>query len=614
MSCCGRKFIITEDERKHILSLYGLITEDEPKPQSNTSSLKFDKTINFAPGYYRTKGPVTTKAGTTYNWDVDQTLKSDLEKVKEFLKKNPTGYIVEVNLYSGESQIPNNDNEQGGVKVKPGDLNTSRLNSLKTYIDPIFQSWKQEGITQTDFKINEYKNIGKTAWVGTPFCPANTTDPRTCSTTYYNKVIAKDPTALEYKTKYDAEQYFRVIIEVKKVETPETPKTTPPTDEKPSTTNVNENCATGLRIRVDVEKHNCNNAEFFVFLNNTMLYNVDGGYTANGNNSNSFVWSDSGKKIRAKRLNPGYGRLGTAKYGVFGDLMGVRYDEFIVTPEQSKEIVEKSEDGKINVWYLCTLATGCHLDTPTVRIYKDDLPIYEGQPMSDNTLLITLDACGNKVLEIDKNAIEPDASAMREKIQTDRMSMVIDNEKDVPDKEDTKQMELKASNTLITMMNYIETLFTHPTIRKIFFQRIKGKTPKVYQKEYEIGGKAVYENYNIAENKELFTWFATKIDDPTLTLYLQEISKVIIQNKYQMLNGAFVDKTIRESDMHEDIRTNLESFYVDFNKLFTIGTDSTISFRFLDEETYPYNYVRFLDNVRNPGVVYEKSGLPTIQS
>jgi hypothetical protein len=66
--------------------------------------------------------------------------------------------------------------------------------------------------------------------------------------------------------------------------------------------------------------------------------------------------------------------------------------------------------------------------------------------------------------------------------------------------------------------------------------------------------------------------------------------------------------------MHEDIRTNLESFYVDFNKLFTIGTDSTISFRFLDEETYPYDYVRFLDNVRNPGIIYEKSGLPTIQS
>lgn len=617
MSKYNRRLILTESEKKEILSLYGLIREvgeDKPQTETSTSALKFDKTINFAPGYYRYKGPVTTKAGTTYNWDVDATLKADLEKIKEFLKNNPTGYVVEVNLYSGESKIPNNDNEKGGTQVKENYLNEARLNSLKSYLNPIFETWKTEGITKTEFKINEYKNIGETPWVGTPFCPANTTDERTCTTTYNNKVKAGDKTTLDYKNKYDKEQYFRVIIEVKKVETPETPQTTPSTDEKPSTTEVNEDCATGLKIRVDVAKHDCNNAEFFVFLNDTMLYNVDGGYTANGNNSNSFVWSDSGKKIRAKRLNPGYGKLGTKKYGVLGDLKGVRYDEFIVTPEQSKEIVKKSQDGKINVWYLCTLATGCHLDTPTVRIYKNDLPIYEGQPMSDNTLLITLDACGNKVLEIDENAVEPDASAMREKIQTDRMSMVIDNEKDVPDKEDTKQMELKASNTLITMMNYIETLFTHPTIRKIVVQKIKGKTPKVYQREYQQGGKPMYENYNIAENKELFTWFATKIDDPTLTLYLQEISKIIIQNKYQMLNGTFVDKKIRESDMHADIRTNLESFYGDFNRLFTMGADNTIYFKYLDEETYPYDYVKFLLNVRNPGSVYEYSYLPTIQS
>ena len=121
MGCCNRKILISESEKKHILSLYGLINEaDEPvapQSQTTTSALKFDKSVNFAPGYYRLKGPVTTKAGVTYNWDVDQTLNSDLEKIKEFLKKNPSGYIVEVNLYSGESKIPNNDNEKGGTRV-----------------------------------------------------------------------------------------------------------------------------------------------------------------------------------------------------------------------------------------------------------------------------------------------------------------------------------------------------------------------------------------------------------------------------------------------------------------------------------------------------------------
>lgn len=605
MGCCNRKLLISEQERKHILSLYGLIKEaDEPAPQQTQSSgLKFDKTINFAPGYYRTKGPVTTKAGTTYNWDVDQTLKADLEKVKEFLKNNPTGYIVEVNLYSGESQIPNNDNEEGGKRINQNELNTSRLNTLKTYIQPIFDSWKSEGITQTNFKINEYKEIGKTPWVGTPFCPANTTDPRTCSTTYYNKVTAKDPTALEYKTKYDSEQYFRVIIEVKKVETPETKISSPTvtgTTSTTGTTEITEDCATGLKIRVDVARHRCNNAEFFVYLNNTLLYNVDGGFTANGNNADTYIYGDSGKKIKAKRLNPGYGKIGTTKYGRSGDLEGERYDEFIVTPEQSKQIISQSDNGKINVWYMCTLSTGCHLDTPTVRIYKNDLPIYEGQPMSDSALLITLDGCGNEVLEVDETATEPNVSAIREKLQTDRMSMVIDDEKDVPDKEDTKQKELRASNTLKTMMNYIDTLFTHPSIKIIYYE--EGKSLKEYQRSYTSGTKV---NYNIPENKELFDWYGSKLEDQKLQLYLEEIQRLVDTNKYQMIDDQFVDKNIRNNSLFEDVRTNLRSFYNSFDRLFYFDSSGYPEMKFTDE-TYPYDYVRQLSRVSNPYPIYEQ--------
>jgi hypothetical protein len=606
MSCCGKKFIITEEDRKHILSLYGLIKEEDPKPQSeaSTSVLKFDKTINFAPGYYRHKGPVTTKAGTTYNWDVDQTLKTDLAKVKEFLKNNPSGYIVEVNLYSGESKIPNNDNEQGGTQVKENHLNDARLNSLKSYLNPIFETWKTEGITKTDFKINEYKNIGETPWVGTPFCPANTTDERACTTTYNSKVKAGDKITLGYKSKYDAEQYFRVIIEVKKVETPQTP-TTGSTPTTTGSTKITEDCATGLRIRVDVAKHECNNAEFFVFLNSTLLYNVDGGYTANGNNANTFVWSDSGKKIRAKRLNPGYGKIGSKKYGLLGDIGNVRYDEFIVTAEQSKEIIQKSPDGKINVWYICTFAQGCHLDTPTVKIYKNDLPIYEGQPMSDSSLLITLDGCGNKVSDqLDEYATEPDTDALRQKIQNDRMSMVIDNEKDVPDKEDTKQLQLKASNTLKTMMDYIEKLFTHPSISTIYYD--KGEKLKQYQRTYNSGGKEIRVNYNIPENQELFNWFSGQKENETLTMYLDEIKRLVTQNKYQMLGDQFTDKNLRTNPLFEDVRTNLSNFYNQFNKLFKFDESGEIYMRYDDEET-PYDYVRQLGQVYNPGAVYTQT-------
>jgi len=431
MGCCGKKFLITEDDRKHILSLYGILKEDEgeTKTQQSTSSLKFDKTINFAPGYYRIKGPVTTKAGTTYDWDVDETLKSDLEKIKEFLKNNPSGYIVEANLYSGESQIPNNDNEKGGGRINQNELNASRLNTLKTYIQPIFDSWKTEGITKTAFKINEFKEIGKTPWIGTPFCPANTSDPRTCSTTYYNKVIAKDSTALEYKTKYDAEQYFRVIIEVKKVDDPK-PQELP----SESGDTVSEGCATGLEVVIYVKTHECQNAEYLVYANNTLLTNLAGGFTANLNNAGGkltaakfnfpapddagaiYQTTEDGSKIGfmyktgdipAQALNPAYGYTKNGPYSANeeGDINGQRMDTFKVNATQSKTITEQG-NGEINIWLIGT-TKAMHLDIPYVLIKKDGKEVYNNQPKIEQGLVLTLSGCGNKVLPLSTKGIKP---------------------------------------------------------------------------------------------------------------------------------------------------------------------------------------------------------------
>jgi hypothetical protein len=596
MSKYNRKLIISESEKKNILSLYGLIREvgeDKPQSETSTSALKFDKTINFAPGYYRHKGPVTTKAGTTYDWDVDKTLNADLQKIKEFLKNNPTGYVVEVNLYSGESKIPNNDNEQGGTQVKENHLNEARLNSLKSYLNPIFETWKTEGITKTDFKINEYKNIGETPWVGTPFCPANTTDERTCTITYNNKVKAGDKTILDYKNKYDKEQYFRVIIEVKKVESPQTP---PPT----GSTQITEECATGLKIRVDVDKHNCNNAEFFVVLNDTLLYNVDGGYTANGNNSDSYIEADDGSIIRPKRLNPGYGYLGTTKYGANGDVGNKRYDEFIVTPEQSKKIIEQSTNNKINVWYMCTLSTGCHLDTPTVTIFKDNTQIYKGKPMSDSSLLVTLDKCGNKAdSKVDETAVEPDVTTYRTKLQSDRSSMTVAKENDIPDTKDEKQTLLKASNTLNLMLSYINKTFVHPTISTIYFRKFP-KTPPKGGAEYSRteGGTLMYYGYNIPENKELFDWANTQSSEGSIDDYVAKINELIDKNNYQITKkGEYKNRTIRDDELYGDVRNNLSNFYSDASSLLDIDDSGQVSLKDLDT----YN---LLKRIENPGKVY----------
>ena len=430
MSCCGRKLLITEDDKKHILSLYGLIKEEpDPISETSTSAFKIDKTINFAPGYYRHKGPVTTKAGTTYDWDVDKTLKDELQKIREFLKNNPTGYVVEANLYSGESKIPNNDNELGGTQVKENYLNKARLNSLKSYLNPIFELWKTEGITKTDFKINEYMSGGTTNWKGTPFCPANTTNERSCTTTYFAQLKAGDQTAKDYKTKYDAEQYFRVIIEVKKVDDPKPPEL--PSD--PGDT-VSEGCATGLEVVIYVKTHNCQNAEYLVYANNTLLTNLSGGFTANLNNAGGKLTADNfnfpapgsegsiyqttedGTKIGfmnkaddipAQALNPSYGYTKNGPYSANeeGDLRGQRLDTFKVNATQSKTITEQG-NGEINIWLIGT-TKAMHLDIPYVLIKKDGKEVYNNQPKIEQGLVLTLSGCGNKVLPLSTKGIKP---------------------------------------------------------------------------------------------------------------------------------------------------------------------------------------------------------------
>jgi hypothetical protein len=584
MGCCGKKFLITEDDRKHILSLYGILKEDEgeTKTQQSTSSLKFDKTINFAPGYYRTKGPVTTKAGTTYDWDVDETLKYDLQKVKEFLKNNPSGYIVEVNLYSGESQIPNNDNEKGGGRINQNELNTSRLNTLKTYIQPIFDSWKTEGITQTDFKINEFKEIGKTPWVGTPFCPENTSDPRTCSTTYYNKVIAKDPTALEYKTKYDAEQYFRVIIEVKKVDDPK-PQELP---SEPGDT-VSEGCATGLEVVIYVKTHECQNAEYLVYANNTLLTNLAGGFTANLNNANGkltaakfnfptpdgtgaiYQTTEDGSKIGfmyktgdipAQALNPAYGYTKNGPYSAneFGDINGQRMDTFKVNATQSKTITEQG-NGEINIWLIGT-TKAMHLDIPYVLIKKDGKEVYNNQPKIEQGLVLTLSGCGNKVLPLSTKGIKPTGyesiliNIYKERFDKIKQGLGANAIESLSKKQlkDSKSELLDRTLELNNLINQVISI-GYNLSEKVF---AKGKTNATY-----------------AQFKKEWDSQANKV--ARMNIYNQ-IQPILDQNPSFRKNtdGTYVDKNIEKSKKNPektlmgDVFIKLQNFYKKYDTFY----------------------------------------------
>lgn len=592
MGCCGNKFLITEDDRKHILSLYGLLKEKEGdnQTQQSASSLKFDKTINFAPGYYRIKGPVTTKAGTTYNWDVDETLKSDLQKVKEFLKNNPSGYIVDVNLYSGESQIPNNDNEKGGVRINQNELNASRLKTLKTYIQPIFDSWKTDGITKTDFKINEFKEIGKTPWVGTTFCPVNTSDPRTCSTTYYNKVITKDSTALEYKTKYDAEQYFRVIIEVKKVEKVDTPKSQGLPSEPGDT--ISEGCATGLEVVIYVKTHQCQNAEYLVYANNTLLTNLSGGFTANLNNADtkltaanfSFPAPDStgtiyqttedgteigfmNKRadIPAQALNPSYGYTKNGPYSASenGDISGQRMDTFKVNATQSKTITEQG-NGEINIWLIGT-TKAMHLDIPYVLIKKDGKEVYNSQPKIEQGLVLTLSGCGNKVLpSLSTKATKPTGyesiliNIYKERFDKIKQGIGANAIESLSKKQlkDSKSEILDRTVKLSELINQV-VLMGHNLSEKVFAKGMTNATYTQFKKQWDSQANKV----------------------AMMNIYNQ-IQPILDQNPSFRKNlDRYVDKNIEnsrknpEKTLMGDIFFKLENFYKKYDTFYKLEGD-----------------------------------------
>ena len=70
-------------------------------------------------------------------------------------------------------------------------------------------------------------------------------------------------------------------------------------------------------------------------------------------------------------MNPAYGYI-SKKYGVQkkGDIGGSRLEEFVVTPEQSKTIVQSGK-GYIYIWMIGTTKE-IHKDIPRVFITKNN--------------------------------------------------------------------------------------------------------------------------------------------------------------------------------------------------------------------------------------------------
>lgn len=344
-------------------------------------------------------------------WKIPENVKKiddAIQKIRTFKEKNK-GSIIQVQINSGESQVTNYDAEvTPKKKVEPGYLSKKRAETLKNYLEKNASDILQD----VEIVINE-PVIGSTS-----YSPGKD-NPR--------------------DERYTKEQFSNFTIKAVGKKTP-TPKIPP-------------DCVTGLEIKVWVPSHQCNNAEFFLFANDTLLLNAEGGKTANLNNaSTNITYSNiSGKpKLPAQLVNPAYGYV-SKKYGIKkdGDIKGTRVDTFTVTNEQSKNIVKQGK-GLINIWFI-SVTERAHKDIPRVKIEKNGEIIYNDKPKVNDGLLLTLDACGNKVVQ-NKEVIRPSTVQQeRESLIGSRLQML--NDGDLPDiddsKDDTKQMLLNDVGNLL---------------------------------------------------------------------------------------------------------------------------------------------------------------------
>jgi hypothetical protein len=146
----NKRFIITENDKRHILSMYNLITE---APETATSTqFKNNFRFEYNAGYWSVGNPKNASGGKTVKTQID-------DFAKEFVtwyqglqsQKFPIGEIKIV-LTASESKIPNTDQEAGGGKIGEGELSKKRLGSLQEYLSSLFANYKNI--------VFESKNLG----------------------------------------------------------------------------------------------------------------------------------------------------------------------------------------------------------------------------------------------------------------------------------------------------------------------------------------------------------------------------------------------------------------------------------------------------------------------
>ena len=386
-----KRLLISEIEKRDILRQYNLLTEDvNPEP---VSTLNIDKNVNFAGGTY--SEPYLLKD-----------LAPEIQRIKDYLTSSSgKSFIVSVQISSGESQIPNTDNEKKpSVRVEPLFLATNRNNVIQKYIKNQLQPFVNSKLLVKipTFKVED-PVVGKTAWIGQPFCPkslipsddkqgyicagssfkpGNGTDGKPI----FNWVNGKNTVYKTILDSYNKEQFVNVKIVLKEL-------------------TVMKKCLDNMTIDVNYvgTDHKCNSAIYEMYIKgnlnrtDTLLLRNDGKTYASINNNFTSPFITATPKLGAYDNDP-------------KAVGGNRYNRFIVTSEIASSLISDGSSEFIisakckNPYNNPDHSGGCHDGVGNILVTNGNgvkFPYTLTTPKGKDEVksLPAINACGEKLVK-----------------------------------------------------------------------------------------------------------------------------------------------------------------------------------------------------------------------
>ena len=153
MSCNSKRLIISEEEKKHILCLYDLISEDTT---SNPNSFTITGKNFFGEGKWKNISEKTKN-----------NLISQITEASKFLSENKDAFST-VKITASESQVKNYDREitDKDVPLEPGELSRRRAETMYNFMLKQFQTLVTQGVINKVpiFERPFETKIGETEW------------------------------------------------------------------------------------------------------------------------------------------------------------------------------------------------------------------------------------------------------------------------------------------------------------------------------------------------------------------------------------------------------------------------------------------------------------------